>query len=85
MSRIQKRLNRLFQGSKDVKWSEIQTILSYYGCTLEKPNGSHWVVYNKKYSELGQITIPVHGNRIKPVYVKRLVQFLEELLEREGD
>lgn len=85
MSRIAKRFQRLLEGPRSAKWDEVQTILRYYGCTIEEPNGSHWIVYHHERPDLGQISIPVHGNRIKLAYVKRLIQFLEELTEEEGD
>jgi len=54
----------------------------YHGCICEEPEGdSHWGVY---YLALEyNITVPVHSNRVKKYYVKKLCRFLKEILERK--
>ncbi|MEW6448695.1 MAG: type II toxin-antitoxin system HicA family toxin [Bacillota bacterium] len=59
------------------------TIVRYYGCIVKEPKGgSHWIIYHKKLPSY-KLTIPVHNNRVKPVYIKRIAEFLEELTEEE--
>jgi len=62
----------------------VVTILRYYGFTIEEPEGnSHWVIYHEEYPEYRQLTVPVHNNRTKPVYLKRIARLLEEIVGEE--
>ena len=75
MSQFEKKLRKLQAGGQ-LPWSSIIPILETFGCHVQKPgSGSHWKVSNKAGSVL---TIPVHSNHIKAVYVKFLVSMLEE-------
>ncbi len=57
-----------------------------YGFAVVKPRGgSHWVVYHRVQGDLPQETIPVHRNRVKPVYVRRLARLLEKVLNTEDE
>ncbi len=81
MSKMQKRLERLLRGGED-RWDVIKTILEYYGCGCDPPDGdSHWAVYHNDIQE--PLIIPVHNNRIKRVYIKRIIRFLECIEEGE--
>jgi len=51
---------------------------------VEEPDGdSHWVIYHENFPEWGQLTVPVHNNRAKPVYYKRIARLLEEIVGEE--
>ncbi len=81
MSRIRKRLLRLINNPVGVRWSEIYTILKYYGCIIEESSGSHKVVYHPK-SDIN-VTVSVHNNKVKVIYVKKCIELLEEVTEEE--
>ena len=75
MSQFEKKLRKLQAGGQ-LPWTSIVPILEKVGCHVQKPNsGSHWKVLSPKGSVM---TIPVHDNHIKAVYIKFLVELLEE-------
>lgn len=83
MSRIRKRLSKIMNNPNGVKWDELKTICEYYGMIVESPNGgSHFMVYHPNDPEKEMLPPPVHDNRIKKVYVKRIISIIER---SEGD
>lgn len=82
MPRIANRLQRIMNNPKDIKWDELKTILEYIGFICVPPStGSHWTVYHDQ-SEINQ-TVPVHNNRVKPIYVKKLIRLIQEIQGEE--
>jgi RNA recognition motif-containing protein len=82
VTRIDKRFERILNNPKDIKWSELQTVLKKFGLLCEKPNGgSHWTVHDER-SETN-ITVPVYNNRVKAVYMKKLIALIKELREEK--
>ncbi|NLW56319.1 MAG: type II toxin-antitoxin system HicA family toxin [Firmicutes bacterium] len=82
MSRIQKRFERILNNPTDQKWKELLPILKYFGLVCEPPStGSHWVVYHPKDPTI--LTIPVHNNRVKKVYVKKIIKLIQNTMEEE--
>lgn len=73
--RKRKLLDRLTNNPKDVTFDEIRALLSYEGFKLDRVTGSHHVF--KKASTT--FVIPVHSNRVKSVYVKRVIALIEQL------
>ena len=73
MTKMLKRLERIINNPKDVKWNEMVSLLKFLGFVCEKPSrGSHWSVYHPDSEEI--IIVPVHQNRVKPVYIKKLLR-----------
>ncbi|MHB9093710.1 MAG: hypothetical protein ACYC21_03475 [Eubacteriales bacterium] len=82
MTKIEKRFERILNNPKDIKWTELQTVLSKFGLTCESPgSGSHWSVYDEKSSTV--LTVPVHNNRVKAIYVKKLIYLIKEVKEEK--
>ncbi|ABI67906.1 type II toxin-antitoxin system HicA family toxin [Syntrophomonas wolfei] len=81
MSQIRKRLLRLINNPVGVEWSELRTILKYYGCIIEESSGSHKVVYHPTSST--NVTVSIHNNKVKVIYVKKCIELLEEVIEEE--
>ena len=82
MTKIEKKFERLLNNPKDVKWTELQAILKKFGLICEPPDGgSHWTVYDE-ISE-ANVTVPVHNNRVKVVYMKKLIALLKEVREEK--
>lgn len=78
MSRIRKRFARMMNNPNDIKWDELQTVLKNLGLICVPPaGGSHWTVYHPAFNI--NITVPVHRNRVKSIYVKKLIQLLEDI------
>jgi len=81
MSKIRKRFQKILNNPVGIKWNELTVILDHYGCKIEKGSkGSHWVVFHSDDLEKN-ITVVVHNNRVKPVYVKRVIGLLEDVLD----
>ncbi|WP_156802042.1 hypothetical protein [Desulfurispora thermophila] len=80
MSKLEKRLLRFLNNPNDAKWDHVVILLRIIGFTVKEPNsGSHWIV---EYPGKGwHESIPVHSNRTKPVYYKKLRRRIEECLQ----
>ena len=55
---------------KDITYEEIKKYLKHYGYELERINGSHHMFVGE---DGDLIILPIHSNRIKYVYVKKII------------
>lgn len=82
MTKIEKRFQRILNNPKDIKWTELQAVLNKFGFKCEPPgSGSHWSVYDDKSYVIA--TVPVHNNRVKAIYVKKLIDLIKEVREEK--
>jgi hypothetical protein len=82
VTKIEKRFQRILNNPKDIKWTELQAVLNKFGLVCEPPvSGSHWSVYCKNSD--ANVTVPVHNNRVKAIYVKKLIALIIELREEK--
>lgn len=66
------------------KWDEVIAVLQSVGCVVREPGGgSHWIIYHPGAD--WQESVPVHSNRAKPVYSKKLRNRIKELLDGENE
>jgi predicted RNA binding protein YcfA (HicA-like mRNA interferase family) len=72
-----KLLERLKNNSKGATFSDIRTLLSQEGFELDRVTGSHHVFKRPGVT----FVVPVHSNRVKSVYVKRLIELIEDAKE----
>lgn len=73
--RKRKLLERLKNNPTGVTFAEIKTLLLHEGFTLDRVTGSHHI-----FRKSGTIfVIPVHANRVKSVYVKRVIELVEQV------
>jgi predicted RNA binding protein YcfA (HicA-like mRNA interferase family) len=81
MSKFEKRLQRLRQNPKHVRYEEIESILLHLGFE-KRQQGSHTTFTLPGQSPL---TVPVKKPFVKPTYVKLLLEQLVEMgiLEEE--
>jgi predicted RNA binding protein YcfA (HicA-like mRNA interferase family) len=79
MSKRDKLIAALSNRPNNVTFLELRALLEIEGFTLERVTGSHHI-FNK-----GEITfvIPVHKNRVKSIYIKRVLDLIED--DREGE
>ena len=72
--RKQKLLEHLTNNPKNATFDDLRALLFYEGFELERVTGSHHIF--KK----GRVTfaIPSHRNKVKEVYVKRVIEIVEE-------
>lgn len=76
MSRRDKQIERMRQNPKNVRFEDIDVLLRALGFE-GRQRGSHVTYANGRH----QITVPFQKPFIKPVYVKLLLQLLDELEE----
>jgi predicted RNA binding protein YcfA (HicA-like mRNA interferase family) len=76
MSRRDKRIERLRQNPKNIRFEEIDALLTGLGFE-SRQRGSHVLYASGKH----RITVPIHRPFVKPVYIKLVLQLLEELSE----
>jgi predicted RNA binding protein YcfA (HicA-like mRNA interferase family) len=69
-----KLLERLKNSPTGVTFDDIRTLLLREGFRLDRVTGSHHIF---KKSDV-TFVIPVHANRVKSVYVKRVVELVEQ-------
>lgn len=85
MSTIEKLIRRMLQKPvpKDMTIDEIERIAAFYGCSIIT-GGNHQIrirCNNPKRT----IPIPIHGNTIKPAYIKELIELFEEIEKGKGE
>jgi predicted RNA binding protein YcfA (HicA-like mRNA interferase family) len=75
--RKRKLLHRLINNAKDVTFDDIRALLHYEGFRLDRITGSHHI-----FKKAGTtFVIPVQSNRVKSVYIKRVIALIEQLKE----
>ena len=72
--RKRKLLDRLKNNPNGATFDDIRTLLLREGFQLDRTTGSHHI-----FRKSGTIfVIPVHANRVKSVYVKRVIELVEQ-------
>jgi predicted RNA binding protein YcfA (HicA-like mRNA interferase family) len=72
--RRRKLLERLKNSPKGATFDNVRTLLLQEGYELDRITGSHHI-----FKREGIIfPIPVHKNRVKSVYVKRVIELIEQ-------
>ena len=74
MTKKEKLFDRLKNNPKDVNFGDIRVLLDSEGFALERITGSHHVFKKGKII----FVVPVHNKKVKTVYIKRLIEIIEE-------
>lgn len=74
MTRKIKQIDKIKANPKDVKFSDLVILLKEFGFDLKRIKGSHHV-YNR---DDVTFVVPVHKNRIKEIYVRRVLSLIEK-------
>ena len=69
-----KLLERLTNNPKGATFDEVRTLLLQEGFSLHRIAGSHYIFKKPGIT----FVIPVHANRVKSVYVKRVIELIKE-------
>lgn len=78
MTKREKRIKKLFQNPKTVPFKELNSVLVSFGFESRQPgSGSSHYIYTK--GDI-QITVPFKRPYVKEVYIKRVIELLEEEL-----
>ena len=73
-----KLLKRLKNNPRGATFEELRTFLSQEGFKLDRVTGSHHIFKRSGVT----FVIPIHHNRVKSVYVKRVIELIEEAKEK---
>jgi predicted RNA binding protein YcfA (HicA-like mRNA interferase family) len=74
----QKLLDRLTNNPKGATFHDVSTLLFHEGFELKRIRGSHYI-FSKSDTTF---VIPVHGNRVKSAYVRRIISLIQQTKEK---
>lgn len=76
MGKIEKLILNMRNNPQNWRIDDVERIASYYGFTKRLASGSHVTFAHPLLTDI--LTIPAH-KPIKPVYIKKLLQFIDEV------
>ena len=79
--RKQKLLDRLTNNPKGATFDDLRALLFYEGFQLERVTGSHHIFSKSDV----RFVIPVHANRVKSVYVRRVIKLIEQAKGKQDE
>jgi predicted RNA binding protein YcfA (HicA-like mRNA interferase family) len=74
MSKREKLRERLKNNPKNATFADIRTLLEQAGFALDRIAGSHHIFTKDEIT----FVIPVHNNKVKTIYVKRVIELIEQ-------
>ena len=60
--------------ASEMRFGELRRWVESHGWVLERINGSHHVF---RMPNGGHFAVPVHGGKVKPVYVRQIKKIIE--------
>ena len=85
MSKRDKLRRKLKNNPRGVKFGDLETLLTQFGFTLVRIKGSHHF-FEYHHDDIRAImVVPLHGNTVKPQYVKDSIELLDTLFPEEGE
>jgi hypothetical protein len=88
MTKRDKRLQRIRQNPKNVSFEELRQVIEDYGFILKRSSGSHHVFDMTVEDQIWTLVIPYNRPHVKPTYVKRAIDSIDELIllrNQDGD
>lgn len=83
MAKRDKLRQRLRNNPVDASMRDVETLLLRFGFTLARISGSHHIYEYEEDDLWRQIVVPLHGQKVKKVYVKKVVELLDELFPED--
>ncbi len=74
MTKREKLRERLKNNPNNVRFSDIRKLLEHENFELDRVTGSHHIFIKGEVI----LVIPVHNNRVKTVYVKRVLELIDQ-------
>jgi len=74
MTKREKLRERLKNNPNNATFSDIRKLLEQEGFTLDRITGSHHIFTKDEIT----FVVPVHNNRVKTIYVKRVIELIEQ-------
>jgi predicted RNA binding protein YcfA (HicA-like mRNA interferase family) len=85
VSKREKLRRKIRQHPAETKMSDVQTLLEGFGFVLARIHGSHHIFEYDDGERFQQIVVPLHGRKVKKIYVERIVNILDDLFPEETD
>lgn len=85
MSKREKLRHKLRNNPQGATMQEVETLLMQFGFTLARVRGSHHIYEYEAGDVWRQIIVPLHGRKIKRIYVRKVVSVIDELFPEEPD
>jgi predicted RNA binding protein YcfA (HicA-like mRNA interferase family) len=62
---------------------QVETLLSRFGFVVARVGGSHHIYEFEEGNLWRQIVIPLHGRKVKAIYIKKVIELLDGLFPIE--
>lgn len=79
MSKRDKLRRKLRNNPRGRTLGELETLIGYFGFILDRVSGSHHIYILQIGGTTYRLVIPVHNQKIKPVYVKGVIEMIDKL------
>lgn len=79
MSKREKLRLKLRNNPADANMQDVQTLLQQYGFVFVRTRGSHHIFEYDDGVHWSQLIVPLHGRKVKKIYVKRITDELDKL------
>ncbi|MCK4761428.1 MAG: type II toxin-antitoxin system HicA family toxin [Candidatus Aminicenantes bacterium] len=73
MTKIDKLKEKFLRKPRDIKFSEVRTLLEHSGFKNTRTKGSHFFFTDG----VKRIVIPSHNNKVKKVYIEEIIKILD--------
>ncbi len=83
MSKREKLRRKLRNNPTDATMEEVETLLSRFDFKLARISGSHYIYEYEQGDVWKQLIVPLHGRKVKKIYVKKVVGTIDELFPEE--
>ncbi len=85
MSKRERLRQKLRSLPADADMRDVQTLLERFGFKFVRTRGSHHIFEYDDGKRSSQIVFPLHGNKVKRVYIRRVIEIIDELFPPEEE
>lgn len=83
MTKREKLRRKLRNNPASATIQDVETLLSGFDFSLARVTGSHHIYEFEKGGLWKQVVVPLHGRKVKPVYVKKAIEVIDDLFPEE--
>ena len=83
MTKKEKLRRKLRNNPAGATMQDVQTLLGRFGFTLARVSGSHHIFEYDDGERFEQVVVPLHGRKVKKIYVKKVIQLIDGLFPEE--
>lgn len=85
MSKRERLRQKLRSLPADADMRDVQTLLERFEFKLVRTLGSHHIFEYDDGEQSSQIVFPMHGRKVKRIYIRRVIEMLDELFPPEDE